>query len=154
MSAQPRHGTDPTNLTHRRDRNGLEILSEDECFALLRRGEIGRVSTSLRALPVILPVTYAMDGDTVVFRTGVGTKFHAATRRAVVAFEVDDFDRKARTGWSVMVVGEALEVTDQADIDRLDRLNLEPWIPDDGRATRYIRIPVVHLSGRRIPSPA
>lgn len=132
------------------DRNGLEILSAEECLDLLRAEEIGRVSTSLRALPVVLPVTYTMDGDRIVFRTNVGTKFHAATRGAVVAFEIDDFDRATRTGWSVMVVGEASEITDPDELERARRLPLEPWIGNDGEPDRYVCIPVVHVSGRRI----
>lgn len=139
------------DLDTRLDRNGLEILSRAECLDFLRGDEIGRVSTSLRALPVVLPVTYTMDGESIVFRTNVGTKFHAATRNAVVAFEIDDFDHATRTGWSVMVVGEASEITDPDDIARVDDLDLDPWIGENADLDRYIRIPVVHVSGRRIP---
>lgn len=139
------------DLVPDRDRNGLEILDTEECLSLLRHGQIGRISTSLRALPVVLPVTYAMDGDTIVFRSSVGTKFHAATRNAVVAFEIDDFDPVTRQGWSVMVVGEASEVTDPDEIARVDGLGLEPWVAENGDPDRYIRIPIVHISGRRIP---
>lgn len=135
------------------DRNGLEILSTEECVDLLRANEIGRVSTSLRALPVVLPVTYTVDRDVILFRTSVGTKFYAATRNAVVAFEVDDFDRTTRTGWSVMVIGEAQEITDDAELERVRQLPLEPWI-GNGDLDRYIRIPIVHVSGRRIPTAA
>lgn len=136
------------------DRNGLEILSREQCLDLLRTREIGRVSTSLRALPVVLPVTYTLDGDTIVFRTGVGTKFYAATRNAIVAFEIDDFDEATRSGWSVMVVGEASEITDPDDLRRARDLPLDPWIGNGDALDRYIRIPVVHVSGRRIRTPA
>lgn len=144
----PRIGIDPDL-----DRNGLEILSVEECVDLLRSHEIGRVSTSLRALPVVLPVTYTVDRETILFRTSVGTKFYAATRNAVVAFEIDDFDRATRTGWSVMVVGEASEITDPDELERARQLPLEPWI-GNGDLDRYIRIPIVHVSGRRIPTAA
>lgn len=136
------------------DRNGLEILSREECLELLRTREIGRVSTSLRALPVVLPVTYTLDDDAIVFRTGVGTKFYAATRNAVVAFEVDDFDEATRSGWSVMVVGEASEITDPGDLQRVRNLPLDPWIGNGNDLDRYIHIPVVHVSGRRIRAAA
>ena len=56
----------------------LELLSPEECEQLLAQQSIGRVGISMGALPVVLPVNYAMlDGD-VVIRTGAGTKLDAA----------------------------------------------------------------------------
>ncbi|HEX2029192.1 MAG TPA: pyridoxamine 5'-phosphate oxidase family protein [Nitriliruptorales bacterium] len=76
---------------------------------------------------------------------------HAAIRGAVVAFEIDAFDRATRTGWKRDVVGEASVVTDPQELRRIERLGLEPWVGDAGWWSRWIRIPVVHVSGRRIP---
>ena len=45
------------------DRAGLRVLTREECLALLATAEIGRIAISARALPVILPVRFAMDGD-------------------------------------------------------------------------------------------
>src|SRR6187200_2130512 len=65
----------------------LESLSEEECYYLLATSSIGRVGISVRALPEVLPVNYAvLDGD-VIIRTGAGTKLDAALTNAVVAFE-------------------------------------------------------------------
>jgi len=134
------------------DENGLEVLTRTDCLAKLSSHEIGRVSTTLRALPAVFPVHYALDVDSIVYGTVVGTKFHAATRQSVVAFEVDDFDRTARTGWSVLVVGQTSVINDPTEIEQVTRLGLEPpWIP--AKFDAWIRISIVNLTGRRIPTP-
>jgi nitroimidazol reductase NimA-like FMN-containing flavoprotein (pyridoxamine 5'-phosphate oxidase superfamily) len=49
--------------------DGLEVLSEEECRALLAQCEVGRVAITSGALPSILPVNFALlDGD-IVFMT-------------------------------------------------------------------------------------
>ncbi|NVI91726.1 pyridoxamine 5'-phosphate oxidase family protein [Actinomadura sp. BRA 177] len=93
----------------------LEILGRAECVALLRSAPVGRVVYTDQALPAIQPVTFVLDGDeAVVVRTAPGSKFDAALRGAIVAFEVDAFDPAARTGWSVTAVGQARATTSSA----------------------------------------
>ncbi|MGH8964472.1 MAG: pyridoxamine 5'-phosphate oxidase family protein, partial [Actinomycetes bacterium] len=75
-------------------------LDEAECLSLLAGKTIGRIVFTDSALPAAQPVTYFLDGEEVVFRTGGGGKLAAATRGAVVAFEVDEFDTGSHTGWS------------------------------------------------------
>lgn len=128
--------------------DGLELLSEAECRALLAAGTIGRVGMTVSALPVILPVNYAfVDGD-VVFRTAEGTKLRAATDGAVIAFEVDSYDTDHRTGWSVLVVGKASEVHDPHESARFADLGLAPWA--NGVRSHYVRLRPELVTGRRI----
>jgi len=137
------------------DRNGLEILARTDCLALLARRALGRVSVSIGALPVILPVTYRLSGDAVVLRTTPGTRFDAALRNAVVAFEVDDLDEVSGTGWSVMVTGLAQEIVGPDELGWAHTLGLPSWT--GGGETRFIRIPCDEISGRRVgsrPRPA
>lgn len=47
----------------------FETLEAAECHALLARGNLGRVAVSIGALPVVLPVNYALDAGAIVFRT-------------------------------------------------------------------------------------
>jgi uncharacterized protein len=94
------------------DRNGLEVLSRDECLRLLGTAGLGRVAVTTAALPTILPVNFRFDGRQILIRTGRGTKLDAATRNAVVAFEVDEVEPATREGWSVVVTGVARELTD------------------------------------------
>ena len=51
--------------------------------------------------PLIFPVNYALDRDVIVVRTHAGTMLEAAAH-ANVTFEVDEIDRRTRTGWSVL----------------------------------------------------
>ena len=126
---------------------GIEVLSEEECAALLGRCHVGRVAVTLSALPAVFPVNYAvLDGD-VVFMTGEGTKLRAALSNTVVAFEIDEFDPFAHTGWSVMAIGVASELAGH-DLDRARALALRPWA--DGDRRHYVRIRPDVLSGRRI----
>ncbi|MGA4994474.1 pyridoxamine 5'-phosphate oxidase family protein [Nonomuraea bangladeshensis] len=132
----------------RLDSSGLQVLTDEECLRLLASTPIGRIVFTDRALPAVQPVAFCLDGDGIVIRTGVGSKLAAATRRAVVAFEVDDYDPVLRTGWSVSVVGHADAITDPAETARLAALPLDPWVP--GRLDHYIRVSLEHISGRRI----
>ena len=123
-------------------------LTKGECFELLAREQLGRVAVVDDRGPIVLPVNFVLDRHMVVFRTDEGTKLDAAIRGSRVAFEIDGTDAAAHTGWSVMVRGEAVEVTDPAELARLSRLPLSPWAP--GAKTRYVRILPAVLTGRRI----
>jgi len=127
---------------------GWQQLSKSECFELLSGERLGRVAVLDDHGPVIFPVNFVLDRHMVVFRTDEGTKLDAACRGGRVAFEIDGTDAAARTGWSVLVRGEATEVTDPAELARLRRLPLDPWAP--GAKDRYVRILPAQLTGRRI----
>lgn len=130
------------------DRLGLEVLGREECLRLLAGRSLGRIALTSGALPLVLPVYYAMDGESIVLRTGRGTTLGTATARAVVAFQVDDLDEHPRKGWSVAVTGLAEEVTDPKEMDRLRHLPLDRWGPeDDGH---FVRISTDIVSGRRL----
>ena len=74
----------------------------------------GQVALQSGDQPEVFPVNYATDGKIVMFRTGVGTKLDRATEGRI-AFEVDDWDPRTGTGWSVMLKGVAEEVKDGVD---------------------------------------
>jgi uncharacterized protein len=131
-----------------RDSAGLEVLSREASLALLASVPVGRVVYTDRALPAILPVNFALDGNRVVFRTGAGSKLAAAARGAVVAFEADAFDTAAETGWSVMIVGRSYLVEDADEIERLKKLDLRPWVPKERQ--HFVKVDVTQISGRRL----
>jgi hypothetical protein len=126
-------------------------LTKSECFRLLAGQHLGRVVLVDDRGPVAFPVNFILDRHTVLFRTDEGTKLDVASRGARVAFEVDQIDEVTRTGWSVLVRGEAVEVTDPADLARVHELPLDPWAP--GAKNRYVRILPTLLTGRRISLP-
>src|SRR6266487_3423117 len=86
-------------------------LTKDECFSLLAGQHLGRLVLVDDRGPIALPVNFVFDQHTVLFRTDEGTKLDVASRGARVAFEVDGVDEATCTGWSVLVRGEATEVS-------------------------------------------
>jgi uncharacterized protein len=130
------------------DRNGLEVLSREACLRLLATATLGRLGVSSGALPRVLPVNFRFDGRQILIRTGVGTKLDAAVDNAVVAFEVDEFDPVAHTGWSVMVTGMARELTAPGELAMAQTPPLARWAPGDDH--RVIAISTELVSGRRI----
>jgi len=126
-------------------------LSKSECFELLAREHLGRVAVVDDRGPVVFPVNFVLDRHMVVFRTDAGSKLDAACCGSRVAFEVDGTDAAARTGWSVVVRGEAAEVTGRAELARLRKLPLDPWAP--GAKTHFVRILPAVLTGRQISAP-
>ncbi len=126
----------------------LEELDVDTCLGLLSRRHFGRVALTDEHGPVILPVNYTVDRGAVVFRTAEGTKLDAAVRVEPVAFEVDEVDETARSGWSVVVRGVLEEVVDP---EELERLRLQPLAPfAGGERERVVRVWSRSISGRRI----
>jgi len=126
----------------------LEVLSTDECVFLLAQAKVGRVGVSVNAIPEISPVNYCLLERVIVFRTGEGTKLHAATRRSVLAFEVDEFDADVLHGWSVLVVGRSDEVIDPKQVIAARRLLSDNWLPTDRYHT--VGIALDRVTGRRI----
>lgn len=126
-------------------------LTKQECFRLLAGQQVGRVVLVDDRGPLALPVNFVVDQHSVLLRTDAGTKLAVASRGARVAFEVDGTDAATRTGWSVLVRGEAIEVTDPAELARVRELPLSPWAP--GAKARYVRILPTALTGRRIALP-
>jgi len=130
------------------DDGGLEVLSRDECVALLAPGGVGRVAVTMRALPVILPVGFSLVGEDVVFDTSAGTRLAAAVAGAVVAFEADDVDPTGRA-WSVCVTGVAIPLDDPG---LPDVVRIPVWPPGDQHPDRQLmRISSQIVTGRRVP---
>jgi hypothetical protein len=130
------------------DRNGLEVLDTAECLRLLRTHAFGRVGISTGGLPSILPVNYQAVGRHILFRTGHGSKLEAATRNAVVAFEVDSVDPMDHSGWSVLAVGVARDLTDVLLDVPFDPTTIPRWAAGDD--DRVVVIAAEMLSGRRM----
>lgn len=126
----------------------MEELSREECLALLGASGVGRLAVAApEAAPLVVPVNYLLDGEVVVFRTGVGSKLRTL-RGAPVSFQLDDVDPLRRTGWSVLVRGRAYEATRW----ETEHLRLDTWAP--GERGHWIRIVPDSITGRRLRSPS
>jgi nitroimidazol reductase NimA-like FMN-containing flavoprotein (pyridoxamine 5'-phosphate oxidase superfamily) len=125
-------------------RTGLDLVERDECDALLRTATLGRLGFRHGDMVLVLPVYYALDGGDVVFRTAPGAKLDAAVLGARVAFEVDD----ETEGWSVLVIGHASEIRDDAERRRVRDALVEHW--PTGTRELLVRVAAEHVSGRRL----
>lgn len=134
-------------------RSGMEVLSRQECVALLRRkeGGVGRLAVVVGGRPRVFPVNFVMSDDRVLFLTDEGTKLDVARRGAPVAFEIDHVDHQARFGWSVVVEGTAQVVRDPALITLLGALGLWPYA--SGAKRHWVVIEPDSITGRRVPMP-
>jgi uncharacterized protein len=125
----------------------LEEIPREECLALLATEEVGRLAVNWATGPLVVPVNFVLDGETIVFRSGPGTKLRALAGRPV-GFQVDHFDGARRVGWSVLARGRAREVSAR----QYEGLPVDPWVPDD--KAHWVAIKILELSGRRIGARA
>ena len=106
VSAPPQHAAGTIHATN----DSATVLTEDDCLALLRSRDLGRIAFDLEDRVEIFPVNYGIEGKIIVFRTSPGTKL-AAVGKTAVAFEVDSWDPESGIGWSVVAKGRAEEIT-------------------------------------------
>ena len=119
-------------------------LSEQECWDLLRSHEVGRLATTAGGVLDIFPITYVVDNDTLVFRTGPGTKLIELTINDNVAFEIDHYD--SAEGYSVVVHGQAEQLDSMGEIDIAAQLPLPSLFPTE--RPRFVRIHPKQVTGR------
>jgi len=131
---------------------GLDVLSEQECRRLLTEATLGRIAIETDGPPVVLPVNYIVAGGDILFFTAEGTKLSAATAHATVSFEIDHFNAITHTGWSVLVLGPAIERTEPAFIRGAMAAGLRPWATGD--RSHLVALTAEVVTGRRIlPRP-
>jgi len=131
------------------DWSGLVVLDLDDCYRRLEREPVGRLGFVDQGEPVILPVNFAVDGRSLVFRTGHGSKLAAAIMQRPVCLEVDGWDAVEHEGWSVLAKGTAEEVVDEATIEHFQTLPVQPWSSPELRV-HWVRVLPSEVSGRRI----
>jgi len=119
------------------------VLPEAECLRLLAGERLGRVAITVRALPVILPVRFALDGDEIVFRAPSGGVLAEATRHAVIAFEADGSE-PGGSSWSVLATGLARHLVER---DAQAVTSLPPW---SSESDVFVALTPQLLSGRRL----
>lgn len=128
----------------------IEVLSLDECRALLATHGVGRVAVVVGGYPEVFPVNYVVSDDRVLFRTDPGVKL-AHARFGRVCFQVDHLDFDEQTGWSVLIKGvvHKLRARDPDD-DGLRRAaeQIQPWAAGD--KAHVLVITPVSVTGRRI----
>lgn len=126
----------------------LEELETEECRRLLVSVNVGRLGFTVDDEQRVVPMNYVLADDHVVFRTSQDNEVARNVPGRAVAFEVDNFDSFLQGGWSVLVSGSAEELPRESlramDVGETP----EPWA--SGVRSLYLRIPLAHISGRRV----
>jgi hypothetical protein len=126
--------------------NDTVHLSEAECWDLLEHHVVARLAVDVGGQPDIFPINYVVDGPSLVFRSGAGTKLAGAVLSRHVAVEIDGLNVDGSV-WSVVVKGLAHEIVDMDERFAMDDLPLYPWITSE--KPNFVRIEPQLITGRR-----
>jgi len=86
----------------------LEDMRRDDIEKFLRTARVGRVGTSLKGQPYIVPVFYVYHkGRILIHTSGSGKKMETITKNPAVCFEIDESSEDERRLKSVIVFGKA-----------------------------------------------
>ena len=100
-------------------------LTPDECWQMLHEEEFARLAFRLVDEVHITPINYAVDHDTLLFRTAGGNKLLSVAMDSEVALEIDRYDdQHAR---SVVVRGSA-RILPEDEEHRAENVPLRPWV--------------------------
>ena len=99
-------------------------LNRAACLELLAPGGHGRVAATMRAVPVIIPVTFTLFGEDIMISPGAQPDMARAVAGAVVAFETDAIGPDGCAVWDVHVTGVARTLTPDTEPRRF-RLSSE-----------------------------
>lgn len=130
------------------DSFGWQVLDRGESLALLGTAAVGRVVYTVRGLPAVQPVRFAVRDAVVVFCVPAVSVLFSAVHDTVVAFEADGFGPAPGDGWFVTVLGRADETRDPDLVGGLPPLvwRSPPFAAED----RWIGIPADVVAGRRL----
>lgn len=127
----------------------MQVIDEDTCWEHLASVPLSRVGLVVDGRIDVLLVNHIVDGRTIVWRSGSGTKLGVAAAEAQVVVEADQIDAETHHGWSLLFHGTARIIT---DVDRQARLLLRdetPWSSPD-RKPLWIEVVPNSVSGRQL----
>ncbi len=85
----------------------LRPLDRSSSWRRLATINVGRLATSLGALPIVVPVNYVICDDALVFAIEPDSALARAIDGGVFAFETSGHDTSSQWWWSVIVRGRA-----------------------------------------------
>lgn len=103
----------------------IGVMTTEECWEMLRTHEFGRLAFHLGGEVHLAPVNYAVDHDTLLFRTAEGSKLLGVEMNSDVAFEIDEFDDEHAR--SVILRGVARHLGEDEE-HRAENVPLRPWV--------------------------
>ena len=125
------------------DDESVTTLTSDQCWAMLHEHEFGRLAFHVAGEVHLAPINYAVDHETLLFRTAEGSKLLGVVMNPDVAFEIDEYDdHRAR---SVVVRGVARRLEEDEE-HRTENIPLRPWV----RSPKYdvVEIRPTEITGR------
>ncbi|HQR80706.1 MAG TPA: pyridoxamine 5'-phosphate oxidase family protein [Actinomycetota bacterium] len=125
----------------------MDVLSDEQCWELLGRDQIGRLAVVVAGRPDIFPVNYLLHEGEIYFKTAEGSKLASIMTHREVAFEVDGYDEATNEAWSVVLNGMARVLTHEEDEEAARELPITPWHNEPKR--NIVVIEPTELSGRR-----
>ncbi len=126
----------------------LRPLSVSECERLLRASVFGRLVLPTPSQTEILPVNFAVMGDSVVLRTARGSLLDRHSDGASLLLEVDAVDHERWQGWSVVARGRGERMSED-ELTAAERSSPGPpqWAPD---RDVWIRLKLSKITGRKL----
>ena len=125
---------------------GRREITRAECLDLLAQAKVGRVALVRGALPEIIPVSYRVAGETVVFGVHSASVLAKELEGTVVAFQVDSFDANRECGWHVRAIGEFRPALTPDEVAVAGVVVPEPWTLGEP-LDRVLQIELQLLSG-------
>ncbi len=127
----------------------VEELGRAECLTRMATQRLGRLGVVVDGVPIVLPMQFAMEGETVVLQTNQGAKTLNAPLHSV-SFEVDHVDWDNGVGWSVLLQGYGADISSALDqrSEALRSLTVHSWAPPP--ADRWLKIIPRKITGRVI----
>lgn len=84
-------------------------FDDDQCLALLGRSQLGRIALSLRAMPVVVPVRYVLQGSEPYFAL-MDRHLAEGASGSVVGLQADGYDEDSSRRWTVLAIGLARSI--------------------------------------------
>jgi len=98
-------GRSPEHGSVTPDTSAIRRLDRWHCLVLMGSKDRARVALSDRALPVIVPVLYRIEGTEIVLPSCRGIVAAAAAGGHVVCFQTDVVDPDSGIAWSIVATG-------------------------------------------------
>lgn len=132
-------------------RRELREVDEERCWELLEQGILGRLATIVDGRLHLVPITYSVIDQSIVFRTVEGTKLDHAMNNpgAQAVFEIDDTGGGLRGAWSVVVAGPIEPVLSLVRAAELDRRADPSWLLGDTGGT-WVQLLAYKVTGREL----
>lgn len=122
-------------------------LTSRQCWKLLSETSIGRLAVTVNGHPDVFPINYHIDGESIIFRTGGGTKIDAIGEDARVALEADAVSAEFGLAWSVVVKGHAEIVPPDSAVLNGTNQGMFPW--QGVGKDHLVRIVAEEVTGKR-----